>query len=189
MPDSAPESAPSSLSGCLQEVDFYVLQGLYCSAQAGHVHRVAITLEVVYAVDASEEAFARYGLPDVVNIDQGGQLTAGAFTEAVSCEGIRLSMDGKGSWRDNVFVERVCAVSSTSRSAMPGVPSANTPAVQAERLHLSLADHMPGGIVRDAAYDQVGSMTVSDVPPKNMETCPNERDHLCGTVLSDTNHR
>ncbi|WP_404995666.1 IS3 family transposase [Burkholderia cepacia] len=70
-------------------------------------HRVAITLEAVHAVEALEEAFARYGQPDIVNTDQGGQFTANAFTEAVLGRGIRLSMDGKGSWRDNVFVERV----------------------------------------------------------------------------------
>ncbi|WP_371695654.1 IS3 family transposase [Pigmentiphaga sp. D-2] len=70
-------------------------------------HRVAITLEAVHAVDALEEAFTRYGLPDIVNTDQGSQFTASAFTEAVQSRGIRLSMDGKGSWRDNVFVERV----------------------------------------------------------------------------------
>ncbi|MDF3089172.1 IS3 family transposase [Burkholderia semiarida] len=70
-------------------------------------HRVAITLEAVHAVEALEEAFARYGLPDIVNTDQGSQFTAGAFTETVLGRGIRLSMDGKGAWRDNVFVERV----------------------------------------------------------------------------------
>ena len=61
----------------------------------------------MHAVEALEEAFARYGLPDIVNTDQGSQFTAGAFTEAVLGRGIQLSMDGKGSWRDNAFVERV----------------------------------------------------------------------------------
>ncbi|WP_419188655.1 IS3 family transposase [Burkholderia cepacia] len=70
-------------------------------------HRVAITLEATHAVEALEEAFSRYGLPDIVNTDQGSQFTAGAFTEAVLGRGVRLSMDGKGAWRDNVFVERV----------------------------------------------------------------------------------
>lgn len=70
-------------------------------------HRVAITLEAVHAVEALEEAIARYGLPEIVNTDQGSQFTANAFTEAVLSRGIRLSMDGKGAWRDNVFVERV----------------------------------------------------------------------------------
>jgi putative transposase len=70
-------------------------------------YRVAITLEAEHAVQVLEEAFARYGLPEIVNTDQGSQFTAVAFTEAVLGRGVRLSMDGKGSWRDNVFVERV----------------------------------------------------------------------------------
>nr|WP_244832204.1 IS3 family transposase [Caballeronia sp. TF1N1] len=70
-------------------------------------HRVAITPEAIHAVEALEEAFARYGLPDIVNTDQGSQFTAAAFTDAVLERGVRLSMDGKGAWRDNVFVERV----------------------------------------------------------------------------------
>ncbi len=59
-------------------------------------HRVAITLEAMHAVEALEEAFARYGHPDIVNTDEGSQFTAGAFTEAVLGRGIQLSMDGKG---------------------------------------------------------------------------------------------
>lgn len=70
-------------------------------------HRVAITLEAIHAVEALEEAFTRYGLPDIVNTDQGSQFTAAAFTDAVLERGVQLSMDGKGAWRDNVFVERV----------------------------------------------------------------------------------
>lgn len=59
-------------------------------------HRVAITLEASHAVEALEEAFARYGLPDIVNTDQGSQFTAGAFTDAVLGRQVHLSMDGKG---------------------------------------------------------------------------------------------
>jgi putative transposase len=70
-------------------------------------HRVAITLEAIHAVEALEEAFAKYGEPEIVNTDQGSQFTATAFTDAVLDRGIKLSMDGKGAWRDNVFVERV----------------------------------------------------------------------------------
>jgi len=70
-------------------------------------HRVAITMEAMHAVEALEEAFAKYGQPEIVNTDQGSQFTATDFTDAVLRRGIRLSMDGKGAWRDNVFVERV----------------------------------------------------------------------------------
>ncbi len=70
-------------------------------------HRVAITLEATHAVEALEEAFVRYGLPDIVNTDEGSQFTAATFTEAVLSRGVQLSMDGKGARHDNVFVERV----------------------------------------------------------------------------------
>jgi putative transposase len=70
-------------------------------------HRVAITMEAMHAVEALEEAFAKYGQAEIVNTGQGSQFTATAFTEAVLIRGIRLSMDGKGAWRDNVFVGRV----------------------------------------------------------------------------------
>ncbi|OXC74378.1 Mobile element protein [Caballeronia sordidicola] len=56
---------------------------------------------------ALEEAFAKYGLPEIVNTDQGSQFTSTDFTDAVLSRGIALSMDGKGSWRDNVFIERL----------------------------------------------------------------------------------
>ncbi|WP_370889225.1 IS3 family transposase [Caballeronia sp. RCC_10] len=70
-------------------------------------HRVANTLESCHAVEALEEAFAKYGLPEIVNTDQGSQFTATEFTNAVLARNVLLSMDGKGAWRDNVFIERV----------------------------------------------------------------------------------
>ena len=54
-----------------------------------------------------EQAFARHGVPEIVNTDQGSQFTAEEFTDAVLDRGCRLSMDGRGAWRDNVFVERL----------------------------------------------------------------------------------
>jgi putative transposase len=70
-------------------------------------HRVAITMEAGHAVAALEEAFSKYGLPEIVNTDQGSQFTSTVFADAVLSRGIALSMDGKGSWRDNVFIERL----------------------------------------------------------------------------------
>ncbi|MBN3756031.1 IS3 family transposase [Paraburkholderia sp. Tr-20389] len=70
-------------------------------------HRVATTLESCHAVEALEEAFAKYGLPEIVYTDQGSQFTAAEFTDAVLGRKVLLSMDGKGAWRDNVFVEQV----------------------------------------------------------------------------------
>jgi putative transposase len=70
-------------------------------------HKVAITLEACHAREIIEQAFAQYGTPDIVNTDQGSQFTATEFTDAVLAQGCKLSMDGRGAWRDNVFVERV----------------------------------------------------------------------------------
>jgi putative transposase len=70
-------------------------------------HKVAITLEACHAKEIIEQAFARYGTPEIVNTDQGSQFTATDFTDVVLAKGCKLSMDGRGAWRDNVFVERL----------------------------------------------------------------------------------
>lgn len=70
-------------------------------------HKVSITLEAVNAKEVIEQAFARWGTPEIVNTDQGSQFTAIEFTTAVLDRGCKLSMDGRGAWRDNVFVERL----------------------------------------------------------------------------------
>ena len=70
-------------------------------------HRVAITLEAIHAKEVIEQALAMYGTPEIVNTDQGSQFTAEEFTAVVLDAGCKLSMDGRGAWRDNVFVERL----------------------------------------------------------------------------------
>ena len=70
-------------------------------------HRVAITLEAIHAKEVIEQALAKYGTPEIVNTDQGSQFTAQEFTRVVLDAGCKLSMDGRGAWRDNVFVERL----------------------------------------------------------------------------------
>ena len=69
--------------------------------------KIAITLEACHAVDVLQEAFNRHGTPEIVNTDQGSQFTAAEFVQVVEGRGCRLSMDGRGAWRDNVFVERL----------------------------------------------------------------------------------
>ena len=70
-------------------------------------HKVATTLEACHAREVIELAFARWGTPDIVNTDQGSQFTATEFTDVALAQGCQLSMDGRGAWRDNVFVERL----------------------------------------------------------------------------------
>lgn len=69
--------------------------------------RVSITLEVEPCLEAVEEALAKYGKPEIFNSDQGSQFTSTDFTGLLLKHGIQISMDGKGAWRDNVFVERL----------------------------------------------------------------------------------
>jgi putative transposase len=69
--------------------------------------RVSITMELDFCLEAVEEALARHGKPDIFNTDQGSQFTSAAFTGLLTDNAIAISMDGKGSWRDNVFVERL----------------------------------------------------------------------------------
>lgn len=69
--------------------------------------RLSNSLDVSFCVDALEEALYRYGKPNIFNSDQGSQYTSEAFTGVLKANGIRISMDGKGAWRDNVFVERL----------------------------------------------------------------------------------
>src|ERR1700724_3789772 len=70
-------------------------------------HRVSITMEADFCIEALEEALARHGRPEIFNTDQGSQFTSAAFTDVLLKAGVAISMDGKGSWRDNVFVERL----------------------------------------------------------------------------------
>ena len=69
--------------------------------------RVSISLAADAAVEALREAIARYGVPEIMNTDQGSQFTANDFIAVLREHHIRISMDGKGCWRDNVFVERL----------------------------------------------------------------------------------
>jgi putative transposase len=69
--------------------------------------RLSITMEATFCVEALEEALARHGRPEVFNTDRGSQFTGEGFTSVLARNEIAISMDGKGAWRDNIFVERL----------------------------------------------------------------------------------
>jgi putative transposase len=69
--------------------------------------RVSITMEAAFCVETLEDALSKHGRPEIFNTDQGSQFTGAAFTGVLSRHDIKISMDGKGAWRDNVFVERL----------------------------------------------------------------------------------
>jgi putative transposase len=69
--------------------------------------RLSISMDATFCVETLEDALAHHGKPDIVNTDQGSQFTGAAFTSTLANNDIAISMDGKGAWRDNVFVERL----------------------------------------------------------------------------------
>jgi putative transposase len=69
--------------------------------------RVSITMEASFCIETLKDALAKHGRPDIFNTDQGSQFTCEAFTDVLHKHEIKISMDGKGAWRDNVFIERL----------------------------------------------------------------------------------
>jgi putative transposase len=69
--------------------------------------RLSNTLDVEFCLEALEEALARFGRPEIFNTDQGSQFTSPRFTGLLQQAGVRISMDGRGRWLDNVFIERL----------------------------------------------------------------------------------
>jgi putative transposase len=69
--------------------------------------RLSNTMDVSFCLAALEDALAKHGKPEIFNTDQGSQFTSAAFTGALTAAGIKISMDGRGRWMDNVFIERV----------------------------------------------------------------------------------
>lgn len=69
--------------------------------------RLSNTLDVSFCIEALEEAILKYGSPEIFNSDQGSQFTSEAFTDILSASGIRISMDGRGRWMDNIMIERL----------------------------------------------------------------------------------
>ena len=79
--------------------------GLYSGAVSSKVTATADWVRL--KIDALEEALARFGRPEVFNTDQGSQFTLPAFTDVLKAADVRISMDGRGRWMDNVFIERL----------------------------------------------------------------------------------
>jgi len=69
--------------------------------------KVSTTMDTHFCLEAVEDAMERHGKPEIMNADQGSQFTSQAFTGLLKDNDIQISMDGKGAWRDNVFVERL----------------------------------------------------------------------------------
>jgi putative transposase len=85
----------------------YLVAVMDWSSRAVLSWRLSNTMDVSFCVSALEEALARFGKPEIFNTDQGSQFTSAAFTGTLAAAGVRISMDGRGRWMDNVFIERL----------------------------------------------------------------------------------
>ena len=85
----------------------YLVAVIDWASRAVLAWRLSNTMDATFCVDALDEALARFGKPEIFNTDQGSQFTSAAFTGRLATAGIRISMDGRGRWMDNVFIERL----------------------------------------------------------------------------------
>jgi putative transposase len=85
----------------------YLVAVIDWASRAVLAWRLSNTMDVSFCVSAVEEALARFGTPAIFNTDQGSQFTSAAFTGTLAAAGVRISMDGRGRWMDNVFIERL----------------------------------------------------------------------------------
>ncbi len=85
----------------------YLVAVIDWASRAVLAWRLSNTMDVSFCVAALEEALARFGRPEIFNTDQGSQFTSATFTGTLAAAGIRISMDGRGRWMDNVFIERL----------------------------------------------------------------------------------
>jgi len=117
--------------------------------------RISVTLDSSFCITALEEAIARYGCPTIMNTDQGAQFTSAAFTSALLDRGIRISMDGRGCWRDNIFVERLWRSLKYEEVYLHGYESVSAATAgigryftlyNSRRPHSSLSDRTPDAV-------------------------------------------
>ena len=85
----------------------YLVAVMDWASRAVLAWRLSNTMDVSFCLDALQEALGRFGRPEIFNTDQGSQFTSSAFTGALASAGVRISMDGRGRWMDNVFIERL----------------------------------------------------------------------------------
>jgi len=140
--------------------------------------RLSNTMDASFCVAALEEALARYGKPDIFNTDQGSQFTGADFTGVLLEAGARISMDGRGRWMDNVFIERVWRSLkyedvylkryADGREAKAGI-GAYFAFYNEQRLHQALGYRTPMAVWRDGAAPRAyGHMDNASA----LTTCP-----------------
>ena len=141
--------------------------------------RLSNTMDVSFCLAALEEALAKFGKPEIFNTDQGSQFTSAAFTGALAEAGVAISMDGRGRWMDNVFIERLWRSLKYEDVYLKGYADGREAArgiaewvafYNDRRPHQALADRMPMAVWREAIVG-AGAVDMMD-NASALPTCP-----------------
>ena len=147
----------------------YLVAVIDWASRAVLAWRLSNTMDVSFCVSALEEALAGFGRPEIFNTDQGSQFTSAAFTGTLAAAGIRISMDGRGRWMDNVFIERLWRSLkyediylkgyADGREAKAGI-AAWIAFYNLQRPHQALGDRMPMAVWRAGVIGAVDKPAV-----------------------------
>jgi len=163
----------------------YLVAVIDWASRAVLAWRLSNTMDVSFCVSALEEALARFGKPEIFNTDQGSQFTSAAFTGTLAAAGVRISMDGRGRWMDNVFIERLWRSLkyediylkgyADGREARAGI-GAWIAFYNTRRPHQALANRTPMAVWRDGVTGALGNtavdMTLRLDNATALPTCP-----------------
>ena len=166
---------------------FYLAAIIDWASRRVLAHRVSISMDTSFCLAALEEAFVRYGRPEIFNTDQGSQFTSAAFTEALTGQGVTIGMDGRGSWTTSSS-SASGAQSSTRRSTCtPTIRSAqraaesvatSTSTIRADRIRRSTEERQTSATSRRCRRSNRQPERPASTYPTQV-SCSNERGHLC----------
>ena len=150
--------------------------------------RMSNTMDTSFCVAALKEALARFGQPDIFNTDQGSQFTSAAFTGVLIAAGMRISMDGRGRWMDNVFIERLWRSLkhediylkgyADGREAYSGI-AAWFAFYNTGRPHQALGNRTPMAVWREGTTGSLGDKAVDMMDnARALPTCPQSQQQL-----------
>jgi putative transposase len=163
----------------------YLVAVIDWASRAVLAWRLSNTMDMSFCVSALEEALARFGKPEIFNTDQGSQFTSAAFTGTLAAAGIRISMDGRGRWMDNVFIERLWRSLkyediylkdyADGREARAGIAMWMA-FYNGRRPHQALGNRTPMAVWRDGVTGELGNtavdMTLRLDNADALPTCP-----------------
>lgn len=163
----------------------YLVAVMDWSSRAVLSWRLSNTMDTSFCIEAVEEALARFGKPEIFNTDQGGQFTSTAFTDVLKRHEIKISMDGRGRWMDNVFVERLWRSLkhediylkgyTDGREAKAGISSWVT-FYNTRRPHQALGGRTPMAVWRESVTGALGARAVDMMDnARALTTCPQQQ--------------